>query len=382
MNNRCLLVIPRWSELETVAPTSGRPHLDLMLHCIGYPELDLLELEPEQPFDPTGVDETYGLILIQGSPGGRLRRSVLSNMGLSLWLGESDSETLRVTGGLPLMVEDQTAGFAVHRRGCNVLFFERGLWEMRREMLRAVLALTPTDGKDRHGRMPSCWMIEGAGELPELAKLVDEENRRYYSTKRLPDGDIALLMPPSASDEMKQSLDDLLGDRLYAKEPISLEAQLAKQLTRAKLRACTAESCTGGLIAARLTAIPGSSDFSDTGFVSYSNEAKGRFFAGIEPLIKQRGAVSADVAMAMARAALREAQCDLSVSVTGIAGPGGGSEEKPVGTVYIAAVNRIGDSISAHHVYEGNRDQVRYQTSQSALHMLRRVMLGMLSKRA
>ncbi|MBF0590139.1 MAG: CinA family protein [Magnetococcales bacterium] len=187
-------------------------------------------------------------------------------------------------------------------------------------------------------------------------------------------------MPPTASDELKFRLEETLADRLYAKEPISLEEQLGKQLATTGLTAVTAESCTGGLVAARITGISGSSDYFTTSFVSYSNQAKSNFYTGLEPLIKQRGAVSAEVAMAMARGALRIGQADLAVAVTGIAGPSGGSDEKPVGTVFLAAVNGIGDALDCRHQYLGGRDQVRIQASQTALHMLRRISISMLPK--
>jgi hypothetical protein len=101
---KCLLIMPRWSEQESLFPPSGRPYLDLQLECLGFSEMGFSELEPEAPFDPTRVSEEYQLILIQGSgePGNRLRRSLLSNLGLSLGLDSDESDRLRVMGARPL----------------------------------------------------------------------------------------------------------------------------------------------------------------------------------------------------------------------------------------------------------------------------------------
>ncbi|MGH8337669.1 MAG: CinA family protein, partial [Gammaproteobacteria bacterium] len=100
---------------------------------------------------------------------------------------------------------------------------------------------------------------------------------------------------------------------------------------------CTAESCTGGLVAGLLTEVPGSSDVVDCGLVAYSNGAKSELLGVPATLIGRFGAVSPEVAVAMAQGALRASTADLAVAVTGIAGPGGGSELKPVGLVYLAA---------------------------------------------
>jgi nicotinamide-nucleotide amidase len=114
-------------------------------------------------------------------------------------------------------------------------------------------------------------------------------------------------------------------------------------LSRAKrLRIATAESCTGGLVAAALTEIAGSSDVVDCGFVTYSDAAKQKMLGVPKAILIRHGAVSAATAAAMAQGALKHSQADLSVAITGIAGPGGGSKQKPVGLVYFAAASRDG----------------------------------------
>jgi nicotinamide-nucleotide amidase len=140
---------------------------------------------------------------------------------------------------------------------------------------------------------------------------------------------------------------------------------------RAKgLKIATAESCTGGLIAATLTAVAGSSDVVDCGFVTYSNDAKTELLGVPETILARVGAVSEEVARAMAEGALTRSHADISVAVTGIAGPGGGSSEKPVGLVHLSGARRDGTVCHEQHVYLGNRDDVRQQTVETALTLL------------
>jgi nicotinamide-nucleotide amidase len=124
-------------------------------------------------------------------------------------------------------------------------------------------------------------------------------------------------------------------------------------------RLATAESCTGGLICAALTSVPGSSDVVDRGFVTYSNEAKTEMLGVPEALIAGHGAVSAAVAAAMAAGAMAQSRADIAVSVTGVAGPGGGTEEKPVGLVWFGCAVRGVGVRTLSHIFEGDRGDVR-----------------------
>jgi nicotinamide-nucleotide amidase len=119
-------------------------------------------------------------------------------------------------------------------------------------------------------------------------------------------------------------------------------AELLNLLRSRRLKLATAESCTGGLIAAILTEVPGSSDVFERGFVTYSNEAKVEQLKLPADLIAEHGAVSREVAVTMAEAALENSRADIAVAVTGVAGPGGGTDAKPVGLVHVAAVRRRG----------------------------------------
>ena len=134
----------------------------------------------------------------------------------------------------------------------------------------------------------------------------------------------------------------------------------------------TAESCTGGLVAAALTEIPGSSDVVDRGFVTYSDDAKREMLGVPAATLKRHGAVSARTAKAMAVGALKNSRADLAVSITGIAGPGGGSKQKPVGLVYFAAASRDGRRIARKRLYGAiGRRRVRLRSVLEALALLR-----------
>ena len=139
----------------------------------------------------------------------------------------------------------------------------------------------------------------------------------------------------------------------------TLLLQLGNRLMAQDKMLATAESCTGGGIAYAITDIPGSSEWFERGFVTYSNLAKQEQLGVAEDLITRCGAVSEEVAAAMAQGALQHSRADLSVAVTGIAGPGGGSEEKPVGTVCFGWSDRNGDTRTATVKFDGSRRQVR-----------------------
>jgi len=143
---------------------------------------------------------------------------------------------------------------------------------------------------------------------------------------------------------------------------------------RRGLKIATAESCTGGLVAAALTAIAGSSDVVDCGFVTYSDEAKQKMLGVPAAMLKRHGAVSAEIAAAMAKGALRKSRADLAVSITGIAGPGGGTKQKPVGLVYFATATRKGQYLARRRLY-GNigRARVRLRSVEQALVLLVRL---------
>jgi nicotinamide-nucleotide amidase len=141
---------------------------------------------------------------------------------------------------------------------------------------------------------------------------------------------------------------------------------------QAGLRIATAESCTGGLVAAALTTIAGSSDVVERGFVTYTNDAKEQQLGVPRVALLSYGAVSEPVARAMAEGALRESLADVAVSVTGIAGPGGATADKPVGLVHFGLARRGRPTMTERHVFAGDRDAVRAAALDVALALLRR----------
>ena len=153
------------------------------------------------------------------------------------------------------------------------------------------------------------------------------------------------------------------------KDSATLVQQLAIDLINRQQKMCTAESCTGGLIAKTCTDLAGSSDWFERGFVTYSNQAKSEMLAVPASVIADYGAVSEAVASAMASGALRHSLADFAVAVTGVAGPGGGGEEKPVGTVWIAVAS-VGVLTANRFQFDGDREAVREATLLTALEML------------
>jgi nicotinamide-nucleotide amidase len=171
-------------------------------------------------------------------------------------------------------------------------------------------------------------------------------------------------------DEIERGFDIALTDRIFSRDGQALHEVVARELTLNNTTIAVAESCTGGLLAQRLTSIAGSSSFFLGGVVCYSNERK-TAWADVPPeLIATKGAVSPEVAVALADGIRRRVGSALGLGVTGIAGPGGGSEEKPVGTVHIALAHSAG-VVERAVTLPGDRDAIRWQASQVALDMVR-----------
>jgi nicotinamide-nucleotide amidase len=171
-------------------------------------------------------------------------------------------------------------------------------------------------------------------------------------------------------DEIERGFELALGDRIFAHAATPLEQVVAQLLIENHATIAAAESCTGGLLAERLTRIPGSSNYFLGGAVCYSNEMKSAW-AGVPPeLITSKGAVSSEVAIALAEGIRSSVRSTFGVGITGIAGPTGGSEEKPVGTVHVALAAQSGTKERLVHL-PGDREGIRFYASQIALDMVR-----------
>lgn len=150
----------------------------------------------------------------------------------------------------------------------------------------------------------------------------------------------------------------------------ALVRSLAELAVRKKRVLATAESCTGGLIAAAFTEISGSSVWFDRGFVTYSNDAKQEMLGVTTETLSSHGAVSEATVIAMANGAVSSGNANIAVSVSGVAGPSGGSDAKPVGTVWIGCAGDGFDSVAQHHLFAGNRQDVRRLTVEHAVRLL------------
>jgi nicotinamide-nucleotide amidase len=179
-------------------------------------------------------------------------------------------------------------------------------------------------------------------------------------------------------DLLQQLANDVrsrLSDWLFAEGHDTMEAVVGRELTTQRLTLAVAESCTGGLIGHRLTQVPGSSAYVDRGAICYSNRAKTEMLGVPVDLIARCGAVSKEVAAAMACGIRERANVSVGLSVTGIAGPGGGTETKPVGLVYVGLDDGTGIPVTREFRFHGDRNVIKQRSSQAALDLLRRWLL-------
>ena len=177
----------------------------------------------------------------------------------------------------------------------------------------------------------------------------------------------------SVAETLREALIERHARHLFSADGSTIDDQVARLLAGRRLG--LAESCSAGMLAARITRVPGSSDYFAGGIVSYSNDSKVELLDVPRELIAEHGSVSPEVARAMAEGALQRFDADVSCAVTGIAGPGGGTEDKPVGYVCFCAMTADGESIERDPVIPGGREDIRERSALVAMHMLR-VLLG------
>ena len=219
---------------------------------------------------------------------------------------------------------------------------------------------------ERIGQMPAKWPGASLAYLPSWFGV----DLRVTVT-----GANATLVRQSA-ERAYQELGEKVGGVVYAEGARTMEESVAEQLLERGWKIAPAESCTGGLVCKRLTDLAGSSRYLERGFVTYSNEAKVQLVGVSADDLGAHGAVSSQVAEQMARGARAKAGVDVGVGVTGIAGPEGGTEKKPVGTVFIAVSSSLGDAVRQHR-FLGSRGTGRERAAQTALDMLRRHLAGL-----
>jgi nicotinamide-nucleotide amidase len=218
---------------------------------------------------------------------------------------------------------------------------------------------------------------EIAQSLREIEAEVDTSALEITTCLRRGELEIEIRHHPGAEAERKKLVDGLVARHerfVFSVDGSTIDDQIAGLL--AGHRIGLAESCTGGLLAARLTERPGASAYVAGGVVSYSNEAKRDLLGVDEALIEAHGAVSPEVARAMAEGALERFEADVACSITGIAGPGGGTEEKPVGTVCWCVLSSDGTMLERDIVMPGDRTEIRDRSTTVAMQMLRRLLRG------
>ena len=229
-------------------------------------------------------------------------------------------------------------------------------------------------------RILRCYGIEEA-RAKELLKGLGQGEAFSYAAS-LEGLDIKISVAADSSAKAEQTLDEVafsavsrLGDSCYGADAEKMEDVVARLLTEKEATVATAESCTGGLLAKRLTDIPGSSVYMERGVITYSNKSKEELLGVPARTLEDYGAVSKETAQAMARGIRENAKTDFGISITGIAGPSGGTPTKPVGLVYIGIATPEGVTVKGYN-FPGTREEVRFATSQRALDLLRRYLLS------
>lgn len=223
------------------------------------------------------------------------------------------------------------------------------------------------------------WRVIGLGESA-VEKLVGEQlvalGAELGYCARPGEVDVRVIGKEADLVAAEKIVREKLGLHIAAHEERPLEAVVVDLLRQREETVATVESCTGGLLANRITNVPGASEVFCQGFVTYSNEAKTRAVKVDPALLEKHGAVSHQVAVAMALGAMAEADATYALATTGIAGPGGGSEEKPVGTVYIALAERGERPVVQRHQFPTDRATFKDLVTQTALDLLRLRMLA------
>lgn len=224
--------------------------------------------------------------------------------------------------------------------------------------------------------------VTGLGEsaLDDMIAPIYKEYTNPVTTILFTDSEIEIHLTATADtaahaeeivEELTDKLEEKLGYYVYSTSGEMLEEVVGHQLRLKQFTIATAESCTGGLVAERLTRVPGSSDYFAGSIVSYTNDAKARLLGVSEEALERYGSVSGEVAEAMARGVKERIGATIAVSVTGTAGPGGGTDAVPVGTVYIGLADDLVTS-NRRLVLPGDRHLVRWRASTAALEMVRR----------
>ncbi len=300
----------------------------------------------------------------------------VSSLEKMAWLPEG-AETLNP--------QSKMAGFQLIHGGKPIFFLPGIPHQMRTLLVEQVLPRLATwyKGKQLHS-VQRLFKIFGIDEVVinrtvATLKLSPEVEIGYYPV--FPDVHLSMTIRGNKEEEIETLatessllLEQSLDAALYGKERDTMESVVGELLRDCDKTLSIAESCTGGLISHLITSVPGSSSYYLGGVTSYANSMKSRFLGVDANLLDSQGAVSEEVARAMANGMRKQSKADISLSVTGIAGPDGGSEEKPVGTVFIGLADASGVCVQ-QCLFSGNRYEIQRMTAQTTLDILRRSLL-------
>jgi nicotinamide-nucleotide amidase len=252
----------------------------------------------------------------------------------------------------------------------------RELHPMFRDSVLPILrGIAPADRRVARRMFRIARMGESLVEEAVGAQLLELAGLELGYCARPGEMDLRLIGEAAVLDRAEQIVREKLGAAIFSTDGTDLEEAVVKLLTARKQTLAVAESCTGGYLAHRITNVPGASAVLLAGYVTYSNEAKSAMLDVDPDLIFKQGAVSREVARAMAEGARDQAKADFALATTGIAGPSGGTEEKPVGTVFIALAASDKRTKVKHLFFPDDRPTFKELTTQTALEMLRRSLI-------
>lgn len=320
-----------------------------------------------------------------------LHRGILDKIRARLRSGAAEQTLLEKLAWLPqgaevLNAESRMAGYLLVDDGTPIFFLPGIPSQMQELLVEHVLpCLAGWSTDKRHHIRQRVYRTFGFGENMINEHLRHMEKKPQLKLGYYPvDSEVHVSLTafgrdPGEADALFAQADaeitDLLGDFLYGCDHESMASVLGRLLRRRGWRLGVAESCTGGLLASKITAVAGSSQWFAGGVVAYSSFLKERLLGVDSTLIAEHGAVSAPVARAMAEAIHRRAAVEVGVAVTGIAGPSGGTREQPVGTVYFGLC--LDREITDHlYSFSGGRKEIQEITAQTALDLVRRVLLN------
>lgn len=360
---------------EALKRALGRVDFVVVTGGLGPTDDDLTAVAVSKALDRPTMPNLEILSLIRQHLNANTDQAV-SSLEKMAWLPEG-AETLNP--------QSKMAGFQLIHGGKPIFFLPGIPHQMRTLLVEQVLPRLATwyKGKQLHS-VQRIFKIFGMDEVT-LNKMVDklqldpEVDIGYYPV--FPDVHLSMTIRGNREVEIAALaekstllLEQGLGATLYGKERATMQSVVGELLEHNQQTLAIAESCTGGLISHLITSVPGSSSYYLGGVTTYANSMKSKYLGVAPDLIKSHGAVSKEVAEAMAKGMRQQSEADVALSVTGIAGPGGGTDDRPVGTVFIGLADTSGVQ-SQRFLFSGNRYEIQLLTAQTTLDILRRSLL-------